>query len=153
MMLRGTIEFRQPPAKRDMLVLAGVRVSITDDVGIEVVDGLTITHLLLVDTFIDRITIRTECEASITVRRDFLVGLLQILAGNESTSSLKLTDKCQNLWFISQSTEKIVHPFYILPALFVLKLKPAICWPRWVNYTYPDFIVKMNHGNIKVRYS
>jgi len=77
MMLRDTSELRQPLGKEAMAVLTGVRVSITDDVGIGVGDGqMAVYPLLLLDIFIDRIAIRTENNTAIAVGCDFFVGLL-----------------------------------------------------------------------------
>ena len=77
MMLRDTSELRQPLGKEAMAVLTGVRVSITDDVGIGVGDGqMAVYPLLLLDIFIDRIAIRTENNTVIAVGCDFFVGLL-----------------------------------------------------------------------------
>ena len=77
MMLRDTSELRQPLAKEAMAVLTGVRVSITDDVGIGVGDGQVAVHsVLFFDIFVDRIAIRTENNTAIAVGCDFFVGLL-----------------------------------------------------------------------------
>ncbi len=77
MMLRDASELRQPLAKEAVPVLTGVRVSVTDDVGVGVGDGQMAVHpLLLLDIFIDRVAIRTENNTAIAVFRDFLVSLL-----------------------------------------------------------------------------
>ena len=65
MMLRDASELRQPLAKEAVPVLTGVRVSVTDDVGIGVGDGQMAVHpLLFLDIFVDRVAIRTEDDAS-----------------------------------------------------------------------------------------
>ena len=46
MMLRDTSELRQQLAKETMMILTGVRMSITDDVGIGVGDGQTAAYAL-----------------------------------------------------------------------------------------------------------
>ena len=72
MMLRDASEVRQP-----MAVPTGVRVSITDDVGIGVGDGQMAVHpLLFLDIFVDRVAIRTENNTAIAVGCDFFVGFL-----------------------------------------------------------------------------
>jgi len=77
MMLRDASEIRQPLAKETMPVLTGVRVSVTDDVGIRVGDGQMAVHpLLFFDIFVDRIAICTENHTAITVGCDFSVGFL-----------------------------------------------------------------------------
>ena len=77
MMLRDASEVRQPLAKETMPVLTGVRVSVTDDVGIGVGDGQMAVHpLLFLDIFVDRVAIRTENNTAIAVGCDFFVGFL-----------------------------------------------------------------------------
>ena len=79
-MLRDTSELRQPLAKEAVTILTGVCVSVTDDVGIGVGDGQMAVHpLLFLDIFVDRVAIRTENHAPITIRCDFFISLLQIL--------------------------------------------------------------------------
>ena len=77
MMLRDASELRQPLAKEAVTVLAGVCVSVTDDVGVGVGDGQMAVHpLRLLDILIDRVAVGTEDDASVAVLRDILVSSL-----------------------------------------------------------------------------
>ena len=77
MMLRDTSELRQPLAKEAVTVLTGVRVSVTDDVGVGVGDGQMAVHpLRLLDILIDCVAVGTEDDASVAVLRDILVSSL-----------------------------------------------------------------------------
>jgi len=76
-MLRDASELRQPLAKEAVTVLAGVCVSVTDDVGVGVGDGQMAVHpLRLLDILIDRVAVGTEDDASVAVLRDILVSSL-----------------------------------------------------------------------------
>ncbi len=102
MMLRDASELRQPLAKETVTVLTGVRVRVTDDVGVGVGDGQMAVHpLLLLDILIDRVAICTEDNTAIAVCCNLFVSLLQILADNESNSSVRPTDECQDWWLVS----------------------------------------------------
>ncbi len=76
-MFRDTSELRQPLAEEAMAVLAGVRVSVTDHVGLGVGDGQMAVHpLLVLDVVVNRVAIGAEDDASIAVLGDIFVSIL-----------------------------------------------------------------------------
>ena len=77
-----------------MAVLAGVSVSVADDVGIGVGDGQMIVHPLLVfDSVVDRVLVGTENDATVAVLSDVFVSVFQILADEKSNSSVGSSDR------------------------------------------------------------
>jgi len=101
MVLRDPSKLRQPLAKEAMAVLASVRVSITDDVGVGVSDGQMAVHSLLVlDVVVDRVAVGAKDHASVAVLGDIFIGVLQILTDEKPNSSVGTTDECQDWRFV-----------------------------------------------------
>ncbi len=100
-MLRDTSELRQPLAKEAVAVLAGVCVSVADDVGDGVDDGQIAVHPhLVLGSVIDRIIVGTEDDTAIAVFSNVFVSVFQVLTDEKSNSSVGMTDKCQHWWFV-----------------------------------------------------
>ena len=84
-----------------MAVLTGVRVGVTDHVGVGVGDGQMAVHPLLVfDVVVDRVAISAENNASVPVLGNVFVGVSQILTDEKPNSSVIPTDECQDWWFV-----------------------------------------------------
>jgi len=92
---QDTSKLRQPLAKEAMAVLAGVCMSVTDDVGVGVGDGQMAVHpLQVLDILVDPVSVSTEDYTPIAILRNVLVSVLKILADLESNSSVAPTDEC-----------------------------------------------------------
>jgi len=84
-----------------MPVLTAVCVSITDDVVFVVIDGeMAINLVVLVDSVVDAVLIRTEDHGLIAVLGDVLVNIFEIVAHEEPNSSVGATDECHDGWFV-----------------------------------------------------
>ena len=84
-----------------MAVLTGVRVGVTDYVGVGVGDGQLAVHpLLVLDVVVNRVAVGAEDHASVAVLRDILVSILQILTDEKPHSSVGMTDECQDWRFV-----------------------------------------------------
>jgi hypothetical protein len=100
-MLRDTSKLHQPLAKETVAVLAGVCVSITDDVGVGVGDGQMAVHpLQFLNIVVDIVSIGTENHASVTVFCDIFISVLKILTDQKPNLSVIPTDKCQDWRFV-----------------------------------------------------
>jgi len=89
MMFRHTSELRQPLAKEAMAVLAGVYMSVADDVRVVVRDrDMCINLLVVVYSVGNRGLIGTENHASIAVFGDIFISVFQILPNAELNSSV-----------------------------------------------------------------
>ena len=100
-MFRDTTELRQPLVKEAMTVLTGVRVGVTDHVGVGVGDGQMAVHpLLVLDVVVDRVIVGAENDTSVAVLGDVFVSVLEVLADQKSNSSVIPTDECQDWWFV-----------------------------------------------------
>jgi len=101
-MLRDATELHQPLAKEAVAVLAGIHVSVTDDVGVGVGDGQMAVHpLLILDVVVNTVVVSTEDDASIAVLGDVLVSVLEIFPNEKPNSSVGPTDECQDWRFVS----------------------------------------------------
>ena len=100
-MFRDTTELRQPLAKEAMAVLTGVRVGVTDHVGVGVGDGQMAVHPLRpLNVVVGRVIVGTENDASITVLGDVFVNVPEVFMHEEPHSSIIPTDKCQDGGFV-----------------------------------------------------
>ena len=100
-MFRDTTELRQPLAKEAMAVLTGVRVGVTDHIGVGVGDGQMAVHpLRLLDVVVDRVIIGAENDTSVAVLGDVFVSVLEVFTDEEPHSSVGMTDECQDWWFV-----------------------------------------------------
>ena len=100
-MLRDSSELRQPLAKEAVTVLAGVCVSVTDDIGVGVGDGQMAVHpLQILDILVDAVSVGTENHTSVAVFCNVFVSVLEVLADLEPNSSVGPTDECQDWWFV-----------------------------------------------------
>ena len=100
-MFRDTTELRQPLAKEAMAVLTGVRVGVTDHVGVGVGDGQMAVHpLLVLDVVVDRVIVGAENDTSVAVLGDVFVSVLEVFTDEEPHSSVIPTDECQDWWFV-----------------------------------------------------
>ena len=84
-----------------MAVLAGVRVAVTDHVGIGMGDGQMAVHpLLVLNVVVDYVAVGAKDHASVPVLGDILVSVLQIVTDEKSNSSVIPTDECQDWRFV-----------------------------------------------------
>ena len=96
-MLRDTVELRQPLTKEAMMALAGVCVSVVDDVGVGVDDGRMAVHpLLVLDIVIETVSVCIENHTPVAVFCD----VLEVLADQKSNSSVIPTDQWQYWWLV-----------------------------------------------------
>jgi len=73
-----------------MAVLTGVRVGVTDHVGVGVGDGQMAVHpLLVLDVVVNRVIIGAENDTSVAVLGDVFVDVLEVLTNEKSNSSVK----------------------------------------------------------------
>ena len=100
-MLRDTVELRQPLTKEAMMALAGVCVSVVDDVGVGVDDGRMAVHpLLVLDIVIETVSVCIENHTPVAVFCDVFVNVLEVLADQKSNSSVIPTDQWQYWWLV-----------------------------------------------------
>jgi len=84
-------------------VLTAVRVSVTDDVVIVVIDGeMAINLVVLVNSVVDAVLVGTEDGwiVLISVLDDVLVYVFEIFSNEKSNSSVAPTDECHDRWFV-----------------------------------------------------
>ena len=85
-----------------MAVLTGVRVGVTDHVGVGVGDGQMAVHpLQFLDIVVDAVAVCTENHTPVAVLCDVFVSVLEILADQKPNSSVGMTDECQDRRFVS----------------------------------------------------
>lgn len=112
-MLRDASEPSQPVAKEAVTILAGVCVSVADNVGVGVGDGQMAVHpLLLFDAVVDRVVVGTENDASIAVLGDIFVSVFKVFADEKPNSSVISTDECQDWQFVSV---EVSAPLFVSP--------------------------------------
>jgi hypothetical protein len=101
MMLRDTAELRQPLAKNAVAVLAGVCVSVADDVGARV-GRRPFGRLppLVLDFIVDRVIIGSEDDTAIAVLSDIPVSVFQVLTDEKPNLSVIPTYKCHHWWIV-----------------------------------------------------
>jgi len=100
-MLRDPSKLRQPLSKEAMTVLAGVCVSVTDDVGVGVGDGQMAVHpLQFLDIVVDAVAVCTENHTPVAVLCDVFVSVLEVLTHQKPNSSVIPTNECQDWWFV-----------------------------------------------------
>jgi hypothetical protein len=61
---------------------------------------MAINLVVLVDSVVDAVLIGTEDHGLIAVLGDVFVNVLEIIADEESNSSVAPTDECHDWWFV-----------------------------------------------------